>query len=107
MPPTDARRVATGLLNPMSVPVTKQPHEPHQQMSSTLPPELADLSVSAKFVYRELQTAGPCSQAELRARTLLPDRTVRRALDDLEGEKVVEKFPSGDGRAPLYDINEE
>lgn len=71
-------------------------------MSTTLPPELADLPVSAKFVYREIQMAGPLSQAELRARTLLPDRTVRRALDELVAQSVVEKRPSGDGRAPTY-----
>lgn len=75
-------------------------------MPPTLPPGLADLPVSSKFVYRELQAAEPATQAELRARTLLPDRTVRRALDRLVDEDVVEKAPSSDGRAPTYTVDD-
>lgn len=75
-------------------------------MTSTLPPVLADLPVSSKFVYRELQDAQPATQAELRARTLLPDRTVRRALDRLVDEDAVKKTPSGDGRAPTYTVDD-
>lgn len=71
---------------------------------TTLPPKLANLSISARWIYRELDEAGPCTQAELRARTFLSARTVRRALEQLQDHGAVDQRPSGDARSPRYDV---
>jgi DNA-binding MarR family transcriptional regulator len=75
-------------------------------MSSTPPPELADHTATARLVYQALQDAGPCTQAELRARTLSSPRAVRRALEALQADNLVDEVPSGDARAPLYDVGD-
>lgn len=67
-------------------------------------PDAADVPPAAKLVYLVLQEAGPCSQGQLRGRTLLPDPTVRDALEDLVDDKLVEKQPAGDARSPTYRV---
>ncbi|MFB6162694.1 MAG: MarR family transcriptional regulator [Halococcoides sp.] len=51
---------------------------------------LRDLPPSAKLVAKVLDADGPLSKAELVEQSLLPDRTVRYALDRLEDIEMVE-----------------
>lgn len=51
----------------------------------TLPPDVESLQPAARFVYRELVDAGhPLDYDDLRDRTGLSDRGVRRAVEELE-----------------------
>jgi len=69
---------------------------------------VANLPPSAKLVYLVLQEVDPLTQAELRQRTQLPDRTVRSALERLEEAGVIESQPYlGDARQTLYGLVEE
>ncbi|WP_435349735.1 ArsR family transcriptional regulator [Haloarchaeobius sp. HRN-SO-5] len=56
-------------------------------------PTVADLSPAPKLVYLVLAQAGPCSVSDLRGRTQLADRTIRRALERLRDVGVVETRP--------------
>ncbi|WP_082146836.1 MarR family transcriptional regulator [Halostagnicola sp. A56] len=68
--------------------------------------DVADLPPSAKLVYLILQEGGEMTQAELRDRTTLPDRTVRYALERLDAAGVLRSRPSAsDARQSLYSIN--
>jgi DNA-binding MarR family transcriptional regulator len=64
------------------------------------------LPPSAKLVYLILQETGPCTQAEVCDRTMLPHRTARNALAKLVEEGLVEARPSlRDARKQLYDVS--
>lgn len=70
-------------------------------------PDVADLPPSAKLAYLVLQESGPCSQAELRARALLDDRTARRALNRLERDDLVDTDPAfDDARKMTYKVSD-
>lgn len=70
-------------------------------------PDVADLPPSAKLAYLVLQESGPCTQAELRARALLDDRTARRALERLQEDDLVEVDPElGDARKMTYKLSD-
>ena len=70
-------------------------------------PDAADLPPAAKLVYLVLQETGPCSKAQLRVRTQLPDGTVRGALEDLVEDDLVESLPSEDARSRSYRVARE
>ena len=64
---------------------------------------LRELPPSAKLVAKVLEIDDQLSHAELVEETLLPDRTVRYALDRLEGESLVESRMSfRDARKRVY-----
>lgn len=64
---------------------------------------LRELPPSAKLVAKVLESDGPLSHADLAAESLLPDRTVRYALDRLEDQQLVESRMSfRDGRKQVY-----
>ncbi len=64
------------------------------------------LSPSAKQVFNVLETDGPLTQKDLIYRTNLDPRTVRKALDKLKGEDILEeRFCFRDARQSLYSIS--
>lgn len=52
---------------------------------------LSDAPPSAKLVHWELERHGPATQGQLTDETMLPQRTVRSALDALEASDLVWK----------------
>jgi len=67
--------------------------------------ELQSLPPSAKFVYKMLELEGPMSVRDLAAKTLLPERTVRYALNILLDKGLVEKVVDPrDPRRHIYRI---
>jgi hypothetical protein len=67
------------------------------------PEDLAALPPSAKLVYKVLEYEGALTQQALCAETLLPARTVRYALDRLEGAGLVTpEVYLADARQTLY-----
>lgn len=74
-------------------------------MSNEATDRLESLPPSAKLVYKILEYEGPeLTQEELAEETLLPQRTVRNALYELDDMGLVEDRPNdrGDARAKLY-----
>ncbi|MHC1589183.1 MAG: MarR family transcriptional regulator [Methermicoccaceae archaeon] len=66
---------------------------------------IAQLSPSAKLVYKVLEYSGFLTQKEIAKETYLPQRTVRYALDRLKGEgMLIEKFYFKDARQSLYGL---
>jgi len=62
-----------------------------------------ELPPSAKFVATTLAREGPMSRGALVEATTLPERTVRHAIDRLEGVDVVASRPSyTDARKRVY-----
>ena len=67
---------------------------------------LIDLPPSAKLVAKVLETDAPLTHAELVEESLLPDRTVRYALDRLETAGLVTSRTNyRDTRKQIYSIN--
>lgn len=66
---------------------------------------IADLPPSAKLVAKVLDYEDTLSQTELAEETLLPPRTVRYAVSELEDAGVVEsRFSFTDARKRLYTL---
>ena len=64
---------------------------------------VADLPPSAKLVAKVLEGASPLSQGQLAEESLLPDRTVRYALNRLEEEDLVDsRYSFHDARKQVY-----
>lgn len=64
---------------------------------------LRDLPPSAKLVATVLEGASPLSQGQLADESLLPDRTVRYALNRLEEEELVgSRYSFNDARKQVY-----
>ncbi|WP_134670822.1 MarR family transcriptional regulator [Halorussus marinus] len=64
---------------------------------------LRDLPPSAKLVAKVLETDSPLSQGQLAEESLLPDRTVRYALNRLEEESLVDsRYSFQDARKQVY-----
>ena len=64
---------------------------------------LRELPPSAKLVARVLEDASPLSQGQLAEESLLPDRTVRYALNRLEEAKLVDsRYSFRDARKQVY-----
>ncbi|MFP8890506.1 ArsR family transcriptional regulator [Natrialbaceae archaeon A-CW2] len=66
---------------------------------------IRDLPPSAKLVYLVLEHHDRMTQQELAAETMLPDRTVRHALDRLESVDSIDREISfRDARQSLYSL---
>jgi len=67
-------------------------------------PRRDDAPLGVAVVFSELvEAAEPVTEAELRERTLLPERTVADALGDLEGTDAVHVLsPRTDDQPPRY-----
>jgi len=64
---------------------------------------LRELPPSAKLVAKVLETDAPLSQGQLAEESLLPDRTVRYALNRLEeSELVASRYSFRDARKQVY-----
>ena len=64
---------------------------------------LRELPPSAKLIAKVLEGASPRSQGQLAEESLLPDRTVRYALNRLEEENLVEsRYSFHDARKQVY-----
>ena len=67
---------------------------------------LRELPPSAKLVAKVLETETPLSQGDLAEESLLPDRTVRYALNRLQDEELVEaRYSFEDARKQVYFLN--
>jgi DNA-binding MarR family transcriptional regulator len=66
---------------------------------------VADLAPSAKLVYKVLEHNGQLTQQQIAEESLLPARTVRHALSELESADVVEeRIHFQDARQRLYNL---
>lgn len=64
---------------------------------------LRELPPSAKLVAKVLETEAPLSQGELAEQSLLPDRTVRYALNRLDEVGLVDsRYSFRDARKQVY-----
>lgn len=69
------------------------------------PAALLDLSPSAKLVVKTLEYEGESTQSDLAESTLLPSRTVRYALDQLEEAEIVSsRISFVDARKRIYSL---
>ncbi|WP_436909491.1 MarR family transcriptional regulator [Halosimplex marinum] len=67
---------------------------------------LRELPPSAKLVAKVLETDAPLSQGQLAEESLLPDRTVRYALNRLEESGLVgSRYSFHDARKQVYFLN--
>lgn len=67
---------------------------------------LRELPPSAKLVAKVLETEAPLSQGRLAEESLLPDRTVRYALNRLEESELVgSRYSFKDARKQVYYLN--
>ena len=65
--------------------------------------QLRELPPSAKLVAKVLETDSPLSQGELAEQSLLPDRTVRYALNRLEDAGLADsRYSFRDARKQVY-----
>lgn len=85
--------------------------EPAGQSENTLSDgeyrdRLYELPPSAKLVAKVLEGEAPLSQGQLAEETLLPDRTVRYALNRLDDEGIVgSRYSFRDARKQVYFLN--
>ena len=64
---------------------------------------LRELPPSAKLVAKVLESDSPLSQGQLAEESLLPDRTVRYALNRLEDSDIVDsRYSFKDARKQVY-----
>jgi DNA-binding MarR family transcriptional regulator len=64
---------------------------------------LRELPPSAKLVAKVLEDGAPLSQGQLAEKSLLPDRTVRYALNRLEEQELVgSRYSFHDARKQVY-----
>ena len=74
-----------------------------EQLSDDFRERLRELPPSAKLVAKVLETEAPLSQGQLAEESLLPDRTVRYALNRLEDEDLVDsRYSFQDARKQVY-----
>jgi len=67
---------------------------------------LRELPPSAKLVAKVLESDSPLSQGQLADESLLPDRTVRYALNRLEEQEIVgSRYSFQDARKQVYFLN--
>ena len=77
-----------------------------EESSIELRDSIQDLPPSAKLVALVLEHNGTLSQQELAAESLLPERTVRLGLEELQQVDVVESRTSlRDARKRLYSLS--
>jgi len=76
--------------------------------TTSLPPRVGELPPSAKLVAKTLAYEGELTQSQLAEETLLPGRTVRHALTQLEGENLVtSRISFVDARQRIYALDSE
>jgi DNA-binding MarR family transcriptional regulator len=81
--------------------MSEQPSLSSQETSA----DLADLPPSAKLVAKTLEYEGDSTQSELAESTLLPSRTVRYALTQLEEDGIVSsRISFMDARKRIYSL---
>lgn len=81
-------------------PVAEQSVEEFRERLRELPP-------SAKLVAKVLEIDAPLSQGQLAEESLLPDRTVRYALNRLEDEGLVDsRYSFQDARKQVYYLDQ-
>jgi DNA-binding MarR family transcriptional regulator len=69
---------------------------------------IADLPPSAKLVYKVLEYNGPLTQKGIVEESMLSARTVRYALERLDGVNLIEEdVYFADARQNLYEITDE
>lgn len=75
-------------------------------MQQSQPDSLRELPPSAKLVYKVLEEEGRLTQKQLANHTLLPSRTVRSALDKIEGKDLLrERVNIRDARQSVYQLD--
>jgi len=75
-------------------------------MAATTRSALADLPPSAKLVAKTLEYEGEQNQSQISESTLLPPRTVRFALSELEDNDVVDsRISFMDARKRIYSLS--
>lgn len=85
----------------MSTSVTQQ--QSPIQSNEEFREQLRELPPSAKLVAKVLETAEPLSQGQLAEESLLPDRTVRYALNRLSDAGLVDsRYSFRDARKQVY-----
>ncbi|MFB6183542.1 MAG: MarR family transcriptional regulator [Haloarculaceae archaeon] len=69
--------------------------------------QLRELPPSAKLVAKVLETDAPLSQGQLAEKSLLPDRTVRYALNRLEDSGLADsRYSFTDARKQVYFLDD-
>jgi DNA-binding MarR family transcriptional regulator len=88
--------------------IVEDPGKPKESLSKQeYRDRLRELPPSAKLVAKILETDGPLSQGRLAEESLLPDRTVRYALNRLEESDLVEsRYSVQDARKQVYSLAE-
>ena len=82
---------------------TAEPGDDDQLSKEEFRERLRELPPSAKLVAKVLETDAPLSQGQLAEESLLPDRTVRYALNRLEESALVEsRYSFKDARKQVY-----
>jgi len=77
-------------------------------MAATARDALEDLPPSAKLVAKTLEYEGKLTQSQIAESTLLPPRTVRFALTELEDEGIVDsRISFMDARKRIYSLSVE
>lgn len=79
-----------------------------EQENATVREGLRDCPPSAKLVAKVLEYDGPLTQQELAEETLLPTRTVRYAVSQLDEIDIVQsRFSFTDARKRVYSLRTE
>ncbi len=79
-----------------------------EQENATVREGLHDCPPSAKLVAKVLEYDGPLTQQELAEETLLPTRTVRYAVSQLDEIDIVQsRFSFTDARKRVYSLRNE
>ena len=87
----------------MSTITTEESSVENQLSETEFRDRLRELPPSAKLVAKVLETDSPMSQGQLADESLLPDRTVRYALNRLDDEGLVSsRYSFRDARKQVY-----
>jgi len=82
---------------------TADPSQDEVLSESEYRDRLRELPPSAKLVAKVLESDAPLSQGQLAEESLLPDRTVRYALNRLEESELVDsRYSFKDARKQVY-----
>jgi Fic family protein len=75
-------------------------------MSMSMNEAIKQLPPSAKLVFKVLEQKGPLTQQQITEESMLPNRTVRYALEQLDDiELLYEDIYFPDARQQLYELN--
>ncbi|ERG96466.1 helix-turn-helix domain-containing protein [Haloquadratum walsbyi] len=86
---------------------TVDPENAVQLSESEFRSRLRELPPSAKLVAKILEIDSPLSQGQLAEESLLPDRTVRYALNRLEDSDLIgSRYSLKDARKRVYFLND-